>query len=163
MRGWDGSPLPCFLSSNLWLCTTWPAPRLTMSPPRSAALPLTSPSTLVSSFKCSLFFMPALRVGRSYKDPPHSLQKSNNRIFAHCWTLCESHELKLYFSIFQPSLVSLNNVVNSKPVLNLFNPHILIRLPTPTLSLFLPNNSQVLWRSTSPTKFLLSLSLSHHQ
>ena len=108
-------------------------------------------------------FIPALRVGRSYKDPPHSLQKSNNRTFAQCWTLCESHELKLYFSIFQPSLVSLNNVVNSKPVLNLFNPHILLRLPTPTLSLFLPNNSQVLWRSTSPTKFLLSLSLSHHQ
>ena len=97
------------------------------------------------------------------QDPPHSLQKSNNQIFAHCWTLCVSHELKLYFSTVQPSLVSLNNVVNCKPVLNLFNPHILIRLPTPTLSLFLPNNSQVLWRSTSPTKFLFSLSLSHHQ
>ena len=92
-----------------------------------------------------------------------SLSAKINQIFAHCWTLCENHELRLYFSIVQPSLVSLNNVVNSKPVLNLFNPHILIRLPTPTLSLFLPNNSQVLWRSTSPTKFLLSLSLSHHQ
>ena len=134
-------------------------PRLGQQPSLSQAHQPSYPHSSARSF----LSQPSELDAYTYKDPPHSLQKSNNRIFAHCWTLCESHELKLHFNIFQPSLVSLNNVVNSKPVLNLFNPHILIRLPTPTLSLFLPNNSQVLWRSTSPTKFLLSLSLSHHQ
>ena len=154
VRGWVSSSLLPFVKSLVVhdLASTAPhdVPASVSSPPSHKPI---NPRILIQVLA---LFMPALQVGRSYKDPPHSLQNPNNRTFAHCWTLCESHELI-------SSMVSLNDVVNSKPVLNHFNPHILIRLPTPTFSLFLPNNSQVLWRSTSPTKFLLSLSLSHHQ
>ena len=78
MRGWVSSSLLPFVKSlvvhDLASTAQHDVPASVSSPPSHKPI---NPRILIQVLA---LFMPALQVGRSYKDQPHSLQKSNKRI-----------------------------------------------------------------------------------